>query len=284
MSANPKIVVRFNLWCDPALGERLACEADIELRICDLEKPDTSAWCDLAAAHVYHISSAKDELPRRWFVTAELLEKCPKLLCVSTSGAGYDTVDVAACTRAGVIVVNQSGGNAQAVAEHAIGMMLGVSKRIGESDHRLRRARFCPRRADGAGYFRQGSRTCRHRSRRHARRTPRERFRHDRSCLRSLSLRGRNRPPRRALGDDGRTARAVGFRVDPLSAHSETLGMIDARAFARMKKGAVFVTTVRGGIHDEGALFVALQSAICAAPASMSGRRSRRRLSIRCSR
>ncbi len=52
-------------------------------------------------------------------------------MSVSTSGAGYDTVDVAACTEAGVIVVNQSGGNAQAVAEHAIGMMLGVSKRIG---------------------------------------------------------------------------------------------------------------------------------------------------------
>ena len=31
---------------------------------------------------------------------------------------GYDTVDVAACTRAGVLVVNQSGANAAAVAEH----------------------------------------------------------------------------------------------------------------------------------------------------------------------
>jgi D-3-phosphoglycerate dehydrogenase len=41
---------------------------------------------------------------------------------------------------------------------------------------------------------------------------------------------------------------------------SETLGMIDARAFTRMKKGAVFVTTARGGIHDEAALFEALQS------------------------
>ena len=41
---------------------------------------------------------------------------------------------------------------------------------------------------------------------------------------------------------------------------SETLGMIDAQAFARMKKGALFVTTARGGIHDEAALFAALQS------------------------
>ncbi len=65
MSANPKIVVRFNLWCDSALGERLAREADIELRICTLDGTEHGAWSDLAAAHVYHISSAKDELPRR---------------------------------------------------------------------------------------------------------------------------------------------------------------------------------------------------------------------------
>lgn len=36
--------------------------------------------------------------------------------------------------------------------------------------------------------------------------------------------------------------------------------MIDARALARMKKGAMFLTTARGGIHDEAALFAALQS------------------------
>ena len=36
--------------------------------------------------------------------------------------------------------------------------------------------------------------------------------------------------------------------------------MIDARAIARMKKGALFVNTARGGIHDEAALFAALQS------------------------
>ena len=41
----------------------------------------------------------------------ETLERCPELLCVSSNGAGYDTIDVAACTSRGVLVVNQAGGN-----------------------------------------------------------------------------------------------------------------------------------------------------------------------------
>jgi D-3-phosphoglycerate dehydrogenase len=36
--------------------------------------------------------------------------------------------------------------------------------------------------------------------------------------------------------------------------------MMDARAFGRMKRGAIFITTARGGIHDESSLVAALQS------------------------
>ena len=50
-----------------------------------------------------------------------------------SNGAGFDPVDVDACTAAGVLVVNQSGGNANSVAEHALGMLLTLSKRILES-------------------------------------------------------------------------------------------------------------------------------------------------------
>ncbi len=51
-----------------------------------------------------------------------------------------DPVDVEACTAAGVLVVNQSGGNANSVAEHALGMLLTLSKRILEGDRALRRS------------------------------------------------------------------------------------------------------------------------------------------------
>ena len=43
-----------------------------------------------------------------------------------------------ACTERGILVVNQSGGNAEAVAEHVIGMMLCLVKRVGETDRALR--------------------------------------------------------------------------------------------------------------------------------------------------
>ena len=59
--------------------------------------------------------------------------------------------------------------------------------------------------------------------------------------------------------------------------------MMDATAFARMKQGAVFITTARGGIHDEAALLDALRRDTWAAPASTCGTRSRRRSTTRCS-
>src|SRR5258706_2384426 len=130
MSAKRKTVVRFNQWYNPIMAERLEREPDIELKTVDREGPDEGVWPDLSRAHAFQVSSAKDELPKRWFVTAELLKRCPSLLCVSSNGAGYDTVDVPACTAAGVLVVKQAGCNAQSVARHAIGLMRDATRRI----------------------------------------------------------------------------------------------------------------------------------------------------------
>jgi D-3-phosphoglycerate dehydrogenase len=53
-------------------------------------------------------------------------------------------------------------------------------------------------------------------------------------------------------------------RADFVSLHcprdASTMRMIDAAAFARMKPGAIFISTARGGIHDEAALAAALAS------------------------
>ena len=78
MSNSRKLVVRFNLWYHPAMEERFAREPDIELRTCDLKGPADEAWSDLAQAHAYQVSAARDELPRQWFVTVGIARTLPQ--------------------------------------------------------------------------------------------------------------------------------------------------------------------------------------------------------------
>src|SRR6185437_11150126 len=61
--------------------------------------------------------------------------------------AGYDTVNVRDCTDAGVLVVNQTGGNADAVAAHVLAMILMLSKQIIQTNHALRKGTMRDRNA-----------------------------------------------------------------------------------------------------------------------------------------
>lgn len=254
-------VVRSGTWTNPIFDELLGRHPGIDLDVFSIAGADQEGWRKLERAHVYHLMAARDDLPVRWHVGDELLRRCPNLLCVSSSGAGYDTIDVDACTRAGVAVVNQAGGNAISVAEQAIGLMIAVSRRLCEQDRRLRSGeRFS--REDVMGHDISG---------------------------RVLGLVGMGHIGTRVaglarafnmtvLGTDPylsaqeiaqRGATPVAFdallaRCDIVSLHcprtSETVGMFDASAFKAMKKGALFITTARGGIHDESALAAALQA------------------------
>ena len=78
-------------------------------------------------------------MPKIFHVNEEFLSKTPNLILVSSGGAGYDTIDVEACTKRGILVVNQTGGNAEAVAEHAVALMLDLLKRVTETDLLLRK-------------------------------------------------------------------------------------------------------------------------------------------------
>ena len=61
-------------------------------------------------------------------VTAEVVEAAKQLKLVVRAGAGYDNVDLHACTERGIVVMNTPGQNANAVAELAIGMMIYMSR------------------------------------------------------------------------------------------------------------------------------------------------------------
>jgi D-3-phosphoglycerate dehydrogenase len=255
-----KRVFRFDIWLDPAFDERLRRESGIELAVCPVSSGG-EALAALARAHAYHCSAAKDELPRRWFVTDALLAKCPQLACVSSYGAGYDTIDVAACTRAGVAVLSQSGANADSVAEHTLGLVLALSRRMFEGDRRLRRERGFTReevmghdirgRVLGlVGLGHCGTRVAK--------------------LARGFGMQVLAADPYLAREEiERRGATPVDFgdllgRSDFVSLHcprnKETAGMMGAPEFSRMKRGGFFITTSRGGIHDEAALDRALRS------------------------
>jgi len=57
-------------------------------------------------------------------VTAELLEHAKNLKVVGRAGIGVDNVDIPACTKKGIVVMNTPFGNAITTAEHAMAMML----------------------------------------------------------------------------------------------------------------------------------------------------------------
>src|ERR1041385_2312623 len=139
MSVNNKRVFYVKYLAHPVYAEIMQARPDIRFDRLENESTDEVAAPIISAAHVYQIGAARDEIARHFHVDADLLRRAPNLLLVSSNGAGFDTVDVDACSAAGVLVVNQSGGNAHSVAEHALAMMLTLSKRIIEADRALRR-------------------------------------------------------------------------------------------------------------------------------------------------
>src|SRR5712691_6198608 len=130
-------------WFDdhktPNVADILTHEADFVVHRLAFDAPAAENWAVMATCHAYCITSSRDEVPDQYKGTAELIARCPALLVLSTSGAGYDPVDVAAGTAAGILVVNQSGANAEAVAEHTIAMMLSLTKNIVQTDRSLRK-------------------------------------------------------------------------------------------------------------------------------------------------
>ncbi|MFQ5869899.1 MAG: NAD(P)-dependent oxidoreductase, partial [Candidatus Zixiibacteriota bacterium] len=71
-------------------------------------------------------------------VTAKIMDSAPLLKVIGRHGVGVDNIDVAAAAEKGIYVVNTPGVNNEAVAEHAVGMMIALSKRMLEADRAIR--------------------------------------------------------------------------------------------------------------------------------------------------
>lgn len=226
-----------------------------------LDVPTDEFDAALASCHAYYVSSARNETPPHLYLTQQLIDRMPSMFLAVTSGAGYDTVDVAACTAAGIAVLNQSGGNAEGVAEHTLGMILVLLKRMPEMHLAMRagdigeRERFMGRELVGrtvglVGLGFVGERVA--------------------ELLRVFGCRVLAYDP--TIDADTcaqRGATQVSLQrlleeSDVVSLHCplshETRGLIGARELASMREGALLINTARGGIVDEMALHAALES------------------------
>src|SRR6185369_12160172 len=104
MSTHSFNVTRFQFWIDPEFDRILNKEPSLSLQTCALDSSDADLGAALAGAHILQTNSARNELPPELFADAALLARCPNLLAVSANGSGCDTIDIDACTKAGVMV------------------------------------------------------------------------------------------------------------------------------------------------------------------------------------
>ncbi len=193
-------------------------------------------------------------------ITAWMLDRLPQLRVIARNGVGYDRVDVPAATARNIVVTITPKSIHEAAAEHALALLLAISKHIVVSDRAVR-----------AGQWPQGLI---------------EPVRKKTIGILGLGRIGRSMAIRSAaLGmtviahdafPDAAFAReqnielvdfdALVTRCDVLSIHcpntADTRGMINRGVFERMKSTAILINTARGPVVNEADLIAALQNGL----------------------
>ncbi len=243
--------VIFHYATSPGLAARLAAAAPawLEAEACD-EADDERLFRLLPDADVlWHVLKP---------ATAEVIDAAPKLRLIQKIGVGVDTIDLDRAQAREIAVCNMPGTNSQAVAEATLMLMLAALRRAVPFDAATRAGRGWA--LDVADFDKVGE-----------------------IAGKTVGLIGYGAVARRlepALSALGARVVYVATRPkadasaewrelpdllaesDIISLHvpetSETEGMLDAAALARMKPGAVLINGARGGLVDEAALVAAL--------------------------
>jgi D-3-phosphoglycerate dehydrogenase / 2-oxoglutarate reductase len=192
-------------------------------------------------------------------VSVDFLRHARRLRFLGRAGVGVDNIDIDACSRQGVIVANAPYGNVVSAAEHTVGMLLALVRKIPAAHESLRRLEWdrgiygseLSRKTAGViGLGKVGSRVA--------------------ARLRAFDMDVLVYDP---YIPEGR-ARDLGVRLtdlqtlltqaDIVTVHvplsKETENMLAAREIALMKPGVRIVNCARGGIVHEGDLLAALES------------------------
>jgi D-3-phosphoglycerate dehydrogenase / 2-oxoglutarate reductase len=193
-------------------------------------------------------------------VTAKLLERAKNLKVVGRAGIGVDNVDIPAATARGVIVMNTPFGNSITTAEHAITMMLALARQIPAADVSTQAGKWEKNRFMGVeitgktlGIVGCGNIGAIVADRAHGLK------------MKVIAFDPFLSPDRAVdLGVEKVELDELLRRADIITLHAplteKTRNIIDARALAKTKRGVRVINCARGGLVDEAALRVALDS------------------------
>ena len=81
-------------------------------------------------------------------ITKEMIDACPRLKMIQTEGVAFDKVDGAAAREKGILLCNNKGVNAAAVAEHTVGLILAGLRRTALADRQIRHDGYAVSKAD----------------------------------------------------------------------------------------------------------------------------------------
>lgn len=185
----------------------------------------------------------------------------PRLKIIAKHGVGYDTIDLEAANRRGIMVTIATGANAISVAEHALALMLGVARGIAHLDARIRaghwdKAHFLGTELYGKTLGIVGLGAI---------------GRHLAALCRAFGMAIRVFDPAlpdSALGDFTRAGSIdeVLRSCDVVSLHcpltAATRNIISAPQLALMKPRSILINTARGGLIDLPALEAALRDGL----------------------
>lgn len=191
-------------------------------------------------------------------VTADLLEAATNLRVVGRAGIGLDNVDIPAATKKGIAVMNTPEGNVVTTAEHAIAMMLALSRNIPTGTTTMKEGLWEKKRLQGReifnkvlgiiGFGKIGSIVA------------------DRA--RGLKMKVVVFDPHIApeqietAGFESVSLEELYRRSDYISVHvpkmESTLNFLDKKAFDMMKEGVMVINCARGGIVNESDLHDAI--------------------------
>jgi D-3-phosphoglycerate dehydrogenase len=186
--------------------------------------------------------------------TSRVFAACPRLRLLSVWGTGTDHIDLEAAARAGVAVANTPGVSARSIAEHALALLFAVARRIPELDQATRSGQW-PR-GSGVQLYRKTCGVLGYGA-------VGKRFAELVVGI-GMDVKVWTLHPERYPGMSFAELADIYDTCDVLSVHlrlsPQTVGMIGAPQFERMKDSAILINTARGAIVDEAALVAALTS------------------------